>query len=159
TTFHIHQALLCSASPFFSRALNGRFREGTTKTVNLLDDDPRIVAAFVAWLYTGQVFGMFGMFGCGGPAWIDLCQLWIFGDRIAARRLQNEAMQLFLNSIRDKNGDAARFDFSNERHAQAIDEIYENTAPDSPLREAIVDAFMRQKGSKDLPSNMWLPKE
>ncbi|KAI4249484.1 MAG: hypothetical protein L6R42_008971 [Xanthoria sp. 1 TBL-2021] len=53
-TWTIHRRLLTHHSPFFAAALNGSFNESTTKTVELIEDDPSAFMLFVLWLYSGE---------------------------------------------------------------------------------------------------------
>ncbi|KKY13978.1 putative btb poz domain-containing protein [Diplodia seriata] len=52
-TIECHRAILCNRSTFFANALKpGRFKEGTTGTVEMLDDPPTAIKALVEFLYT-----------------------------------------------------------------------------------------------------------
>lgn len=51
--FAIHNTLLCAASRFFERALEGTFIEGQTQEVKLPEEHPEVFAFLVDWLYIG----------------------------------------------------------------------------------------------------------
>ncbi|KAI4133198.1 MAG: hypothetical protein LQ347_002264 [Umbilicaria vellea] len=53
--YHLPLKLLAHYSPFFDRAFNGSFKEGSTKRMDLLADDVPAFNILVRWLYTGQV--------------------------------------------------------------------------------------------------------
>lgn len=53
--FVVHQALLCSKSPYFTKALTGPFEEGQTGIVKLEDVTPALFRIIVIWLYTGKI--------------------------------------------------------------------------------------------------------
>jgi hypothetical protein len=52
--FDAHIELLCACSPFFDKALDGRFMEVETQHISIPDEDPKIFAEFLSWAYTGQ---------------------------------------------------------------------------------------------------------
>src|SRR5436853_4538728 len=88
--FDAHIELLCSSSPFFEHALNGRFIEAETKTVPLSDDDPDAFAEFLSWLYRDKIFET-----NKSPGWLELSKLWILADMLGVPTLQNEVMARF----------------------------------------------------------------
>lgn len=49
--FVIHTKLLCTASPFFDRALNGNFTEAASQEVTLEEEAPELFEYFFDWLY------------------------------------------------------------------------------------------------------------
>lgn len=48
-----HEDTLCQL-PFFQAALRGEFREGSTKTIEMPEDNERNVSAMIEFLYTGE---------------------------------------------------------------------------------------------------------
>ena len=52
--FSVHRGLLCHYSPYFQAALNGRFREAQTKSLEL-EDDSDLIEWFVHWLYHQRI--------------------------------------------------------------------------------------------------------
>lgn len=53
--FVIHQALLCSKSQYFTKALTGSFEESHTGIVTLEDISPVVFRIFVTWLYNRKL--------------------------------------------------------------------------------------------------------
>jgi hypothetical protein len=53
--FIVHKNLLCAASKFFERALNGQFAESLSQEVKLPEDDPALFECVCDWLYTGEI--------------------------------------------------------------------------------------------------------
>jgi hypothetical protein len=76
--FDAHIELLCALSPFFDKALEGRFDDAETKHIPLPGEDPKLFAEFLSWAYTGY-FTFEGALKSVG--WIDLFGLWIVGGR------------------------------------------------------------------------------
>lgn len=50
---HAHEDTLC-VLPFFRAALHGRFQESLIKSIEMPEDDPRMVSALIEYLYTGN---------------------------------------------------------------------------------------------------------
>ncbi|KAL8998054.1 MAG: hypothetical protein Q9169_002822 [Polycauliona sp. 2 TL-2023] len=53
--FVFHKGLICSRSRFFEAAINGSFREATTQSVHLKDDDPDVFDMVHKWFYTNRI--------------------------------------------------------------------------------------------------------
>jgi len=51
--FHVHESIICRVD-FFRVALQGGFKEASTKLIKMPEDDPRAVACLVEFLYTGS---------------------------------------------------------------------------------------------------------
>jgi hypothetical protein len=51
--FTIHKNLLCRASVYFDKALNGPFKEGSEGKLELPNDFPKAFELFYHWLYSG----------------------------------------------------------------------------------------------------------
>lgn len=49
--FHVHQNLLCNASPVFKAALTGNFRESSDHSMDLPEEDVASVNRLLSWLY------------------------------------------------------------------------------------------------------------
>ncbi|KAL8876951.1 MAG: hypothetical protein Q9198_004938 [Flavoplaca austrocitrina] len=92
----LHKSLLNRHSPFFAAALNGSFKEATTNTVELDDDDPESFQLFVQWLYTGEIKADMN----------DLptkaCRAWALGDKLQCPAFQDSAMLRLIGYHRDE---------------------------------------------------------
>ncbi|KAL8635283.1 MAG: hypothetical protein Q9226_009370, partial [Calogaya cf. arnoldii] len=82
----IHRDLLTHHSPFFAAALSGSFKESTTNTVELIEDDPGAFALFVQWLYTGKCEVKFDK----TPS--IACLAWALGDKLHCPTFQDRAI-------------------------------------------------------------------
>ncbi|KAL4986224.1 hypothetical protein BDW68DRAFT_178935 [Aspergillus falconensis] len=51
-TFDVHRAIVCSQSHFFQAAMDGNFKESTTHTIDLPEDDPQTIGRMLCFLYT-----------------------------------------------------------------------------------------------------------
>ena len=52
-TFTVHKNLLCRASEYFRKSLNGRFKERSERELELLHDCPAAFDVLYNWVYTG----------------------------------------------------------------------------------------------------------
>ncbi|KAF2689225.1 hypothetical protein K458DRAFT_329471, partial [Lentithecium fluviatile CBS 122367] len=135
--FDAHIEILCAASPFFGKALDGRFIEAETKYIPLLDEDPCTFAEFLSWAYTGQ-FTFKVEFG--GVGWKKLCELWILGDKFQIPALQNAIIPLLAQKYDIQYFPSSKGSQGNGNiHLRVISYVYSNTACTSPLRRAITD--------------------
>jgi hypothetical protein len=50
-TFFVHEGLLTARSLFFSRALNGNWKEAFSKEIRPPDDDPQIFEIYLEAIY------------------------------------------------------------------------------------------------------------
>jgi len=52
--FKVHRCIVCQQCPFFYKALIGEFKEASSQTIDLHDDDPCIVEKMLHYLYEGN---------------------------------------------------------------------------------------------------------
>ena len=126
TTYHVHMSLLTDISPFFAATLKGGFLEARTSTIQLLDDDPDAVKAFVQWLYTGEDDKAYIWWGL--HTWI---RAWLFRDKIGCPHFQNWAIACFLKFLKVE----CRIDSGTLRL------IYREAPAGSTLRAVAIDQF------------------
>ncbi|KAE8444329.1 hypothetical protein EG329_000639 [Mollisiaceae sp. DMI_Dod_QoI] len=124
-TFTIHLNYICHYSPYFYAAFHGRFQEGEKQEMKMEDTDPLVFGIFVNWLYTQTIYTEAGEL----PKCSTLVNLWILADHVLVPRLQNHALVSL---------DAARVS-AKRIPARLFQRIYENTAPESPLRSYLID--------------------
>ena len=53
--FHVHKALVCRKSPFFSAACSGNCKEGHDNTIRLPTAEPEIFQIYLHWVYTSTI--------------------------------------------------------------------------------------------------------
>ncbi|KPI40576.1 uncharacterized protein AB675_7464 [Cyphellophora attinorum] len=87
-TFYLAPTPLKATSPYFRACLSENFKEGAENLVNLPDIDVTTFESFIEWLFGG----------CEKhDKWYDvqhLVQLWILGDSIMCKGLQNTAIDI-----------------------------------------------------------------
>jgi BTB/POZ domain len=99
--FIIHKSIICSASPFFRRALEGQFKEGEESVVSLPEEDEETFESFMnvvyneyrnlskEWARTWKIGSLFDR----------MISLHIFADKIGMITLQNEIIKDFFCRI------------------------------------------------------------
>ncbi|KAL8670566.1 MAG: hypothetical protein Q9168_004904 [Polycauliona sp. 1 TL-2023] len=89
----IHQSLLTSRSPFFAAAMNGSFKEATTNTIELVEDDPAAFRYLVRWLYTGKP-------GIDLHHPLTAIHAWGLGEKLQCPTFQDHAMRQLIEYCR-----------------------------------------------------------
>ena len=122
--FHIHKALLCYHSSFFSKALDGLFKEHEDRAVYLPDDNVEGFVLFVNWMYNVPP-----QIASTPAAMMALLALYIMAEKFCIEELKNVSMDGVRASYREN------FEF----YTQEIEYIYDNTPESSPLRRFMAD--------------------
>ncbi|KAI1413701.1 hypothetical protein F5Y13DRAFT_198503 [Hypoxylon sp. FL1857] len=101
--FAAHAHMLTYHSEYFNRALNSRFREATTRTLDLsVHATEATVSTFVKWMYSKNMDFLNGI-GEAGMAYDilfdsvsdkDAVESWLFGDYIQATSFRNDLLFL-----------------------------------------------------------------
>lgn len=93
--FHIHKALLCYHSSFFSKALDGLFKEHEDRAVYLPDDNVEGFVLFVNWMYNAPP-----QIASTPAAMMALLALYIMADKFCIEELKNVSMDVVRASYR-----------------------------------------------------------
>lgn len=137
----ISKNLLCSASPYFIKALQGKFVEASTQTLRLPGCDEDVFRTLVHYLYNNhtlpdyqakhQEFPARGASIPGDDYAADtmdlLIRTWAFGEEHLMPDLQNKAMRALLVFLKVMS-----------LNPRMIRRAFEVTSEDSMLRKAIV---------------------
>ena len=131
-TYNIQRSLLTTASPYFAKALDSRFREGEERIIRFTDTPRAIVENLIFFLFYHTIqFGDFEEKADGDYHLVDYdpneelaIRLWIFGDKYLLPTLQNMAMRHLHKCL-------------SKRHLEArmLREVLEGTVPGSALRD------------------------
>lgn len=133
--FKLPVEVLAKHSPFFAKALLGEFREGKTKVMELLHDEPKSFSCFANWVcQTEESVSFVGISDCemkNSMKMHDLANLWVFAEKIRAAPFQNFVMDIILGRYKDYYGMNIPTDTFNY--------VYDNTMAGSQLRRIFVD--------------------
>jgi hypothetical protein len=124
--FPVCRALLCHQSGYFLALLNGRFAESGSDVVRLRDTEGGIFKIFLRWLYSGSLRAL----GHAPPKYIDLFQLYRFGDFYVIPRLKNAITDLCLWMRHHRYG---------APKAAALEYLYDETERGCPIQKLIID--------------------
>jgi hypothetical protein len=142
-SFHAHIDLLCTSSTFFNKALNGEFKEGIDKVVPMPDDEPEIFLEFLNWLYDRKHFNGMPLVFVDVLKW---CKLWILADKLDVPALQNFAMESIFKTFDSYDGHSLP--------ASTFNHVYQNSVPNSPLREVLWQFAVRKMALKFYNENV-----
>ncbi|KAK0115545.1 hypothetical protein ONS95_000178 [Cadophora gregata] len=167
----VQKGIICDASGFFKAACNEKWESGRTNTVTLSREKPAIFAIFATWLLTGDItnFESFvqdmNFFSGGGDdntsdpeTYRDverhnlkmdhLFDSYILGDFLMAPAFKETIMDhLFEYSRGYAVAELISFRFN--INPVRLNEIYDATGEDSPLRRFIIDKLI---GTFDSPA-------
>ncbi|KAH6637814.1 hypothetical protein C7974DRAFT_148983 [Boeremia exigua] len=141
--FVVHQSLLTGRSPFFDKALNGRWAEADERAVKLHEDEPTVFAVYVHLLYTDKIAVSPTLFGTttgdvDGERKI-LAKLYILAEKVQDVETKNKTMAALMGTLRDQVG-GKRVSLS----LRFVQTIYNGTPNGSMARKLIVDSFVEQ---------------
>ncbi|KAF1988016.1 hypothetical protein K402DRAFT_403204 [Aulographum hederae CBS 113979] len=100
----VHEDLLCFHSPYFRKAILGRFQEIEDRVIVLEDTDPNLLATYMDWVYFGTlpdieeaVESMTEDGFLEFPYENAILALYIFADRYDTPKLREDVVRSFYN--------------------------------------------------------------
>ncbi|KAH7625221.1 hypothetical protein SMAC4_12941 [Sordaria macrospora] len=159
--YHVHRAIVCTQSEFFSAACRGSFKEAQEGKIDLPEDDPRLVHIMVHYLYHFDYdvqlqqersgFDGLEMDGYGtnvnGPVADTLlthAKIYALAEKYLVRGLKAVALRKF------KAAATVSLDIDDFLGAALV--VYESTIEDDRgLRDVVVETFYKH--------SKWLDKE
>lgn len=135
--FNVHEKLI-RTSPFFDKAISGRWRESTQKTVQLPEDEPEIFGIYVHWLY----FGKLSVFrddlkSKEQKQYRALVKAYSLGDKFMNTKFQNTVIDAIVEESVSPASDGKHY----YPNGLDIEYAYNNTNTLSPLRRLLVDMY------------------
>lgn len=128
--FEVHKGILCFYSGYFRAAFNGRWKESQEGNIDMPSISPSVFKLFVHWVYSRQL-EIAAETGSGEEG-TQLARLWIFGDAHEIPTLQNEVITT-MRRVMVKE--------SVVPSGPMINHVYENTVPQSRLRQFLIDVY------------------
>jgi hypothetical protein len=132
--FKLPVHVLVKHSPFFAKALQGSFKEGKTKVIELPEDEPMSFSCFANWTCKEASLSFVGISDSEmnhNMKMQDLAKVWIFAEKVRAAPFQNFVMDIILDRYKDYKGTNISLDTFNY--------IFDNTMDGSQLRHIFVD--------------------
>ena len=121
----VHKDLVCSKSIYFQKALGEGFKEGVEQQIRFPDDKPGTVAAFVAWVYSGNLDHL-------GEQYANTLRLYQFADRLCLVALQDKCLD-HLRCIMAATDVVPDW--------QLVVRHFETSVPSDPMRKLLVDMW------------------
>lgn len=157
-TFTLPKQYLVAVSPYFEKALSGKWMESRDKQIRLGEVRASTMHMFVEWLFTRQIFLMFhgderptvmdlarraersGM--TQSAEWLDIAgklqkgvlSLYIFGDRFDVPQLRRDAID-----------EISEFLFTTQTppRSKVVSFAYDHLPANSPMIKLFIDAYAR----------------
>jgi BTB/POZ domain len=134
-SFMTYKQLICNASPFFQKALKGKFKEATIQQVELPDVDPEMFSQYLQWMYSGTIdVGIFLLADKKVDAadfWPAVRKLYTLGSYLQCPAFGN----MIIKCIRRKLGADGNIPLPTSLH---ISEIDSSTVGGCALRRLVV---------------------
>jgi hypothetical protein len=137
----MHKDHLCTNSPYFKAALQGRFQEADLGEVTLKDAPVEAFEMFNEWLYTGEIKEELcqekNLSGAklsmkDKPTFPQLLDIWLLADYLLVAQLQNYAVDMMIAKKKNRN----------IIPTDSYEYFYKNTQPGSLMRKFMVDTFV-----------------
>lgn len=134
--FTFNKDIICRESAYFKTALNGPFKEGVEQEVQL-DDDPIVVAYFLRWLYTENLYIRKLLHASG----VDMrCMLYGFAEKRIVPRLKVDILITYSGITPSHSWKGLG--------VESIKYVFNNTQDGSKLRQfALVNFLKYQTGN------------
>ncbi|GAB7334032.1 hypothetical protein MBLNU13_g06125t2 [Cladosporium sp. NU13] len=140
----VHSGYLTRTSEFFASALKKEWIEGQTRTIDLDEETPELMAHYLDWVYTTHLpsKGLKSFMTENSKAVIHelLADLFVLGERRLDSRLRNAIVAEFIR-LRLIFHDISKCQPS--RRVSCINTIYQGTPVGSPARRLMVDLSLR----------------
>ncbi|KAF2803316.1 uncharacterized protein BDZ99DRAFT_453580 [Mytilinidion resinicola] len=139
--FSVHDTLLASRSEFFTRAMNGRWKESKERLINLPEDSPAVFSLYMHHLYTSKLATApnEGTPDSGSEHY-TLAQLYVFAEKIQDSKCKND----IVDAMVAHTFEGPRLRWPGTR---TINTIYRGTAGPCTARRFLVDIHAVERGS------------
>ncbi|RAH69974.1 BTB/POZ domain-containing protein [Aspergillus aculeatinus CBS 121060] len=142
--YGVHEGLVRSSSPFFDKALAGKWKESAQRTVQLPNDEPKIVALYIHWLYYGTLPVFCDeLVEIGNSEYLDLAKAYILGDKILDTLFQDTVIDAIIEKSRSTAQDGHRW----YPDGAVLDYAYHNIAESAQILELFVDMYVTKGNS------------
>ncbi|KAL4870101.1 hypothetical protein BDV12DRAFT_184709 [Aspergillus spectabilis] len=142
--FSVHEGLSRASSLFLDKAMAGDWKESEQRTIYLPDDDPKVLALYIHWLYYGTLAVLCDEPGLpGNSEYLDLVKAYVLGDKLLDFAFQDAAVDAIIEKSRSVAQDGAKW----YPVGEVIEYAYNNTIDSAPIRELLVDMYANRAQS------------
>jgi hypothetical protein len=143
--FSVHEGIIRASSSFFDKAVAGEWKESVQRTINLPDDEPKILKLYIHWLYYGTLPVFCDEPGLlGNSEYLDLVKAYVLADKLLDTRFQDTAIDAIIEKSCSNAKDGARW----YPVGEVIEYAYRNTTESAPVRELLVDMYAKHGHSE-----------
>ncbi|KAL8994561.1 MAG: hypothetical protein Q9169_005503 [Polycauliona sp. 2 TL-2023] len=143
TLFHVHQGLICGASPFFNAAFTGGFKENSGSML-LPEAFPATFGHIVQWLYRRKLETLSETKAdTGHEHWDRLFRLYLLADKYCITQLKNHVMDLLFKAYTKRTTAKSRSKRYGPPSFDLVALVYENSIQGSQLRRFITTYYSR----------------
>lgn len=128
--WHLHRCILSPRSEFFWRCFEGDFEEATSSTIEMHDDDPRILEKLLRWIYTMQLSEPQSK----DHFWTENVQLYNMADKYGLGGLMESTRDILLDEALRCRIQPSRLADSMTDYVEAIEMLY----GDLPEQEEVI---------------------
>lgn len=98
----LNEKLLCERAEYFRAAFQGNFEEGTTKEMELLEDDANAFAKLVDWVYCDRLecgnWGRIADEDRREKHVVQWCKLWVMADKYGIPELKSKPSDVSISA-------------------------------------------------------------
>jgi hypothetical protein len=149
TTFLVHENILKEKSDFFRIALDKKWQEGQLRKIDLPEDEPRIVGAFVHWLYEHDIAVTPAHEMMSNPDRDEqfefISHLYVFGEKMQSDGFRDAAVSAMTMAIAGRSSAA---DVIYTPDDTAIKIIYDGSMAGSLARKLMVHILVAGGSSR-----------
>ncbi|KAF2679105.1 hypothetical protein K458DRAFT_490786 [Lentithecium fluviatile CBS 122367] len=150
-SFHVHEALLASHSPFFKAALTRDWQEAKDRVVNFPEDDVETFRLCIHFLYTGKL----AVQPDPKPTDYKECKerkaviaIYVLEEKLQDVETKNATLQALLQACHDRQQDNQRY----WPGPACVRKLHDGTAKGSLARKLMVDIYA------SLATSKWITK-
>lgn len=147
--FSVHEVVLKETSGFFKAAVKNEWKEGSQRVIDMPEDTPEVVSAYVDWLYSDKMLPSAGEPPKDVKTHVResnyLAKLYVFGEKIQDDSFCDAVITAFTKHLDHK--------IIGSRHTVGVDAVetmMAGTPQGSPGRRFILQVIARRVGSKRL---------
>ncbi|CAG8899964.1 unnamed protein product [Penicillium egyptiacum] len=147
--FHVHEAVICTSSLFFKKAMSGSWKESKEHTLELPEDDPQIFSLYSHWLYFGKI-PVIPKEKSQSKEYHDLVEAYVLGDKLLDAKFQNSAIDAIVEKCSEPDAQDGKRWYPG---VDAITHAYKRTVKSATIRSLFVDMYV------DTATDKWLNRE
>lgn len=140
--FSVHEVVLKETSGFFQAVVKKEWKEGSERVIELPEDTPEVVSAYVDWLYSDKIFPRTGELPADAVMHAresdHLAKLYVFGEKNQDDAFCDAVITAWARHLDTKIAGKYYY-FASD----CIASLYAGTSSSSPARKFVVQLFVK----------------